>query len=127
MEHYLYFAEGNGADAAGDAVMYPASRFRSVEPTSATTTTIFFRSGIGHANAGGGDSIVITHADTHETAGSYHRSKLIAEAMADLVNAGPHKLGTVTTVIDMDTNVHYAPIDAIKSDASFGIAITLDS
>tara|TARA_R100000426_G_C4735146_1_gene77323 strand:- start:60 stop:443 length:384 start_codon:yes stop_codon:yes gene_type:complete len=127
MEHYLYFADGNGANAAGEAVMYPASRFRSVEPTSATTTTITFRSGIGHSNAGGGDTIVVTHADTHDTAGSYHRSKLIAEAMCDLVNAGPHAKGTVTTVIDMDTNSHFGPIDSIKGDASFGIAINLDS
>ena len=41
MEHYLYFAEGNGADAAGDAVMFPASRFIGVEPISATTTGIY--------------------------------------------------------------------------------------
>ena len=126
-EHYLYFAEGNGADAAGDAVMFPVSRFRSVEPISATTTGIWFQSGIGHSNAGGGDLVTVTHADTHETSGSYHRSKLIAEAMCDLVNAAPHKAGTVTTVIDMDTNAHYTPIDKIKGDASFGIAITLDS
>ena len=127
MEHYLYFSEGNGADAAGDSVMYPASRFRCVEPTSATTTTIFFRSGIGHSNAGGGDALVITHADTHATAGSYHRAKLIAEEMATLINAGPHKKGTVTTVIDMNTNSHFGRIDTIKGDASFGLAITLDS
>ena len=44
MEHYLYFAEGNGADAAGDAVMFPVSRFIGVEPISATTTGIYFRS-----------------------------------------------------------------------------------
>ena len=47
--------------------------------------------------------------------------------MCDLANATPHKAGVMTTVIDMDTNVHFAPIDAIKEDASFGIAITLDS
>ena len=126
-EHYLYFAEGNGADAAGDAVMFPVSRFRSVEPITVTTTGIWFQSGIGHSNAGGGDLITVTHADTHDTANSYHRAKLIAEAMCDLVNAKPHKAGVVTTVIDMDTGSHYTPIDAIKSDTSFGIAITLDS
>ena len=129
MEHYLYFAEGNGADAAGDAVMFPASRFIGVEPISATTTGIYFRSALGDVDGGGGsgDLITVTHADTHETSGSYHRAKLIAEAMCDLANATPHKAGIMTTVIDMDTNAHYAPIDAIKSDASFGIAITLDS
>jgi len=129
MEHYLYFAEGNGADAAGDAVMFPASRFIGVEPISATTTGIYFRSALGDVDGGGGsgDLITVTHADTHATASSYHRAKLIAEAMCDLANATPHKAGVMTTVIDMDTNVHFAPIDAIKEDASFGIAITLDS
>ena len=129
MEHYLYFAEGNGADAAGDAVMFPVSRFIGVEPISATTTGIYFRSALGDVDGGGGsgDLITVAHADTHETAGSYHRAKLIAEAMCDLANAGPHKAGVVTTVIDMDTNAHYTPIDKIKGDASFGIAITLDT
>ena len=126
-EHYLYFADGNGANAAGEASMFPVSRFRSVEPLTATTTGIWFESGIGHAAAGGGDLVTVTHADTHATSGSYHRAKLIAEAMCDLVNAAPHKAGVVTTVIDMDTNAHYTPIDAIKGDSSFGIAITLDS
>ena len=129
MEHYLYFAEGNGADAAGDAVMFPVSRFIGVEPISATTTGIYFRSALGNVDGGGGsgDLITVTHADTHATAGSYHRAKLIAEAMCEVANAAPHKAGVVTTVIDMDTNAHFAPIDKIKGDASFGIAITLDT
>ena len=129
MEHYLYFAEGAGADAAGDAVMFPVSRFIGVEPITSTTTGIYFRSALGDVDGGGGsgDLITVTHADTHETSGSYHRAKLIAEAMCDLANATPHKAGVMTTVIDMDTGSHFAPIDAIKSDASFGIAITLDS
>ena len=127
MKNFLYFADGNGANLAGEAVMFPVSRFRSVEPLTATTTGIWFESGVGHGAAGGGDLISVSHNDTHDTAGGYHRAKLIAEAMCDLVNAGPHKTGTVTTVIDMDTNSHYAPIDKIKGDTSFGIAITLDS
>ena len=129
MEHYLYFSEGNGADAAGDAVMFPVSRFIGVEPISATTTGIYFRSALGDVDGGGGsgDLITVTHADTHDTASSYHRAKLIAEAMCEVANAKPHKAGVVTTVIDMDTNAHFTPIDKIKSDASFGIAITLDT
>ena len=129
MEHYLYFAEGTGADAAGDAVMFPVSRFVGVEPTSNTTTSIFFRSALGDVDGGGGggDTVVVTHADKHETASSYHRAKLIAEAMCEVANAAPHKAGVVTTVIDMNTNAHFTPIDKIKADASFGIAITLDT
>ena len=129
MEHYLYFAEGNGADAAGDAVMFPASRFIGVEPISATTTGIYFRSALGDVDGGGGsgDLITVTHADTHATSGSYHRAKLIAEAMVEACNAGPHVAGSVISVIDMDTGKHFGAIDTIKGDASFGIVTTLDS
>ena len=129
MEHYLYFAEGGGADATTEAVCYAASKFVGVEPITATTTGIYFESPVGDVDGGGGagDLITVTHADTHDTSGSYHRAKLIAEAMCDLANATPHKAGVMTTVIDMDTNAHYSPIDKIKGDASFGIAITLDT
>ena len=126
-EHYLYFAEGNGADAAGDAVMFPVSRFRSVEPISATTTGIWFQSGIGHSNAGGGDLITVTHADTHETAGSYHRAKLIAEMMAEYANPAPHKAGQTFTIIDADEAVYANGIDGIVNDSGFDIVITLDT
>ena len=47
--------------------------------------------------------------------------------MVEICNAAPHKAGVVSTVIDMNTNSHFAPIDAIKGDTSFGIAITLDT
>ena len=129
MEHYLYFAEGNGADAAGDAVMFPASRFIGVEPISATTTGIYFRSALGDVDGGGGsgDLITVTHADTHETSGSYHRAKLIAEAMCEAVNQGPNARGKMTSIIDMDTGTHFGAIATIKDDASFGIAVTLDT
>ena len=129
MEKYLYFAEGGGANATTEAGMYPASRFLGVEPITATTTGIYFDSPMGDVDGGGGagDLITVTHADTHDTAGSYHRSKLIAKACAQAINAGPHADGGVITVIDMDTGVHFGEIDSIKTDASFGIVITLDS
>ena len=38
MEKYLYFGSASGADATGEAGMYPASRFLGVEPLTATTT-----------------------------------------------------------------------------------------
>tara|TARA_Y100001938_G_C7982244_1_gene375013 strand:+ start:513 stop:902 length:390 start_codon:yes stop_codon:yes gene_type:complete len=129
MEHYLYFAEGGGADATTEAVCYAASRFVGVEPITATTTGIYFESALGDVDGGGGagDLITVTHADTHATAGSYHRAKLIAEAMAEVVNRGPHATGKMTSVIDMDTGSHFGAINTIKDDASFGIAVTLDT
>ena len=130
MEHYLYFAEGGGADATTEAVCYPASRFVGVEPISATTTGIYFESPVGDVDGGGGagDLITVTHADTHDTAGSYHRAKLIAEAMAEAVNrTGPSVEGKMTSIIDADNDVYFGEIATIVNDASFGIAVTLDS
>ena len=129
MENYLYFAEGGGADATTEAALYPASRFIGVEPATATTTRIFFESAVGDIDGGGGigDFIEVTHADTHATAGSYHRCKIIAQAMAEACNAGPHANGGLISVIDADNGVYFGGIADIINDASFGITVNLDS
>jgi len=129
MENYLYFGEGGGANATTEAALYPASRFIGVEPASATTTRIFFESPIGDVDGGGGigDYVEVTHADTHATAGSYHRCKIIAQAMAEAVNAGPHADGKLISIIDVDNAVYFGGIAGITSDASFGITINLDT
>ena len=129
MEHYLYFAEGGGADATTEAVCYAASKFVGVEPITATTTGIYFESPMGDVDGGGGagDLITVTHADTHATASSYHRAKLIAEAMVEAVNQGPNATGKMTSIIDADNGVYFGEIASIISDASFGIVVTLDS
>ena len=129
MEHYLYFAEGGGADATTEAVCYAASRFVGVDPISATTTGIYFESPLNDVDGGGGagDLITVTHADTHATADSYHRSKLIAEAMVEVIGKGPNSDGLMTSVIDVDNSIYFGQIATIKDDASFGIAVTLDS
>ena len=133
MEHYLYFAGINGgggrADASMDSALYPASRFVGVEPISATTTGIYFRAGVGNVDGGGGagDKVVVTHADTHATADSYHRAKMIAETMCELANAGPHKAGQTYTVIDDDESIYAGNLKTISSDSGFDIVITLDT
>ena len=129
MEHYLYFAEGGGADATTEAVCYAASRFVGVEPITATTTGIYFESPMCDIDGGGGagDLITVTHADTHATASSYHRAKLIAEAMVEAVNQGPNATGKMTSIIDADNGVYFGEIASIITDTSFGIVVTLDT
>ena len=129
MENYLYFGEGGGANATTEAALYPASRFIGVEPASATTTRIFFESAVGDVDGGGGvgDYVEVTHADTHATAGSYHRCKIIAQAMAEAVNAGPHANAGLISIVDVDNDVYFGGIAAITGDASFGITVNLDS
>ena len=129
MENYLYFGEGGGADATTEAALYPASRFIGVEPASATTTRIFFESPMGDVDGGGGvgDYVEVTHADTHDTANSYHRCKIIAQAMAEAVNSGPHADGKLISIIDVDNGVYFGGIVDMINDASFGITVNLDS
>jgi len=117
-----------GADATTEAAMYPASRFLGVEPHDATNTYIYFDSPMGDVDGGGGvaDIVKITHADTHATASSYHRAKLIARSIAEAINSGPNSDGFVV-IADADNGVYYGDIDTIKSDASFGVVVTLDS
>ena len=128
MENYLYFAEPGAAFASTEAAMYPASKFIGVSPISATTTRIYFESPINDVDGGGGagDYITVTHADTHAAAGG-HRCKLIAKAMAQAVNAGPHAGGATIDVIDEKNGIYFGEIATIIGDASFGIAVTLDS
>jgi hypothetical protein len=128
MEKYLYFSEGGGADATTEAAMYPVSKFLGVEPQTATTTRIYFESPINDVDGGGGagDYVEVTHADTHAVAAG-HRCRVIAKALAEACNAGPHADGSSIAVIDVDNGVYFGGIDDIKGDASFGITINLDS
>jgi len=133
MEHYLYFAGidggGGAADGTAQAGLWAASRFIGVEPITASTTGIYFRSGKGDVDGGGGggDLITVTHADTHATASSYHRAKAIAETMVELANAAPHKAGQTYTVIDDDESIYAGNLKTISADSGFDIVITLDS
>ena len=128
MEKYLYFSEGGGADATTEAAMYPVSEFLGVEPQTATTTRIYFESPINDVDSGGGagDYIEVTHNDTHAVAAG-HRCRVIAKALAEACNAGPHADGSSIAVIDVDNGVYFGGIADIIGDTSFGITINLDS
>jgi hypothetical protein len=129
MENYLYFGEGGGADATTEAALYPVSRFIGVEPITTTTTRIYFESSINDVDGGGGggDYVEVTHADTHDTAGSYHRFKIIAQALAEACNAKPHSYGNLINIVDVDNGIYFGGINDIINDASFGITVNLDS
>ena len=126
--NYLYFSEGGGADATTEAALYPVSRFLGVEPQTATTTRIYFESPINDVDGGGGvgDYIEVTHNDTHAVA-AVHRFRVIAQAMAEACNAGPHADGKTISIIDVDNGVYFGGIKDIIGDTSFGITINLDS
>ena len=130
-ENYLYFAGINGgggaADGTAEAGCWACSRFAGVSPISATTTGIYFRSGKGDVDGGGGtgDAIVVTHNDQTDSQESGHRCKIIAKAVAEACNAGPNDPGMVT-LIDVDTPEYFGDIHSIIGDVGFDIVITLD-
>ena len=75
-ETYLYFAENESADAAGDSHVYPASTFTGVDPISATTTRISFKALAGTL---ADDDILLTHVS-----GKYKQvCEALAHAMSD--------------------------------------------
>lgn len=42
MDKFLYFAQGDGANATSRASLYPLSSFRGFDPSTTTTLTLFF-------------------------------------------------------------------------------------
>ena len=131
-ENYLYFAGidggGGAADGTEQAGCWACSRLAGVTPITATTTGIYFRSGLSDFDGGGcaGDKIVITHNDQTDSEEAGHRCRIIAKAVAEACNAGPNNPGMVT-FIDVDTPEYFGDIHSILSDVGFDIVITLDS
>ena len=111
-ETYLYFAENLGGHAAGDALTAPASNFLGLDPVSATTSRISFKSTSGNA---ADDDILVTHAS-----GKY---KELCQGMAELLNSdGPE----LVVVFDEDNSItHKLLVDL--GVAISEINITLDT
>ena len=111
-ETYLYFAENLAANAAGDAVVYPASGFRGIDPVSAETSRISFSSTSGDDLD---DDILMTHAT-----GKY---KQLCEAMAILMNSDKNDL---VVVFDEDNLITH-PLLSSLGVAPTELNITLDT
>lgn len=124
MENYLYFSDADGADATGDAGMWPASRFIGVSPASDTTTEIYFE---GQTGVGDGvDKVVLTHVESGFVVDDQadlkgHKCQQIANAISSLLNAHPHG-GKMHTVVDLTESITAAGMPTISA-----VAITIDS
>ena len=86
--NYLYFAEG-AVETTGEAAMYPASSFIGLDPISASTTRLSFKS---RNNAGAGDDdILLNHTGRHS---------LVAELIASILEPSPGNRGKFIVVAD---------------------------
>jgi len=93
--NYLYFAEGNGSNATGEACTYPASSFIGLDPISNTTTRLSFKA---RNNTAVDDDVLLTH-----TAGKH---KELAELIAALLAPSPVTRTKFIVVADQDNSVY---------------------
>jgi hypothetical protein len=98
MEKFLYFAQGDGANATSEAVLYPVSAFRGADVASASVVLYFKPAAIGDAVATSdvNDKIVLTITDGDQKA----VLKAIAEAMQ-----GANLRQPFTVIADEDNSV----------------------
>lgn len=113
MEKYLYFANGNDADASGEAAIYPASAVTGIIPEATTSTVIYFRKNDDAMdNQETRDIITLTHDDTTNTTG--HRIKDISKVIASAINAGPH-VGGLVDVVDLDNSIYLGNLSFVTA------------
>tara|TARA_R100000234_G_scaffold113553_1_gene88050 strand:+ start:376 stop:735 length:360 start_codon:yes stop_codon:yes gene_type:complete len=117
-DNYLFFADGDGVDATGDAGMYAASKFLGASAANATTTDLFFEGATGVGD--GAEKVTLTHADGTTTTG--HKVKDLGKALAALLTAHPHSTGKIINVVDLTNSVKAAGFEGVT-----GVAITVDS
>jgi len=111
-ETYLYFAENESADGAGDSHVYPASTFTGIDPISATTTRISFKALAGTA---ADDDILLTHVT-----GKY---KEVCEALA---LAFSDDNGELVVFADEDNGIYFNKLRELGCiDGSSTVVTTL--
>jgi len=97
---YLFFAEGNDLDAAGDAALYPTSSYTGCTPTSTTTATIHFKS---KDSTLVDDTVLVTYATTANGGGFKKFAAAFAKLMEQLNNTQTKEM---VVVADEDNSVY---------------------
>ena len=93
--NYLYFAEA-AVETTGEAAMYPASSFIGLDPISATTTRLSFKSR--NNAAAGDDDVLLTHGTrTHAE---------VAELIASVLEPSPGTRGKFIVVADQANGIY---------------------
>ena len=110
MEKFLYFAQGDGANATSEAVMYPVSAFRGADVASASVLLFFTPAEITDvATSDAVDTITLTITDGDQKA----VLKAIAEKIAG--GNGVHQTPFVV-VADEDNGVFcHSSITAVET------------
>jgi len=92
--NYLYFAEAE-VETTGEAAMYPASSFIGLDPISASTTRLSFKSR--NNAAAGDDDILLNHTGRHAQ---------VAELIASVLEPSPGNRGKLIVVADQLNGIY---------------------
>ena len=98
MEKFLYFAQGDGANATSEAVMYPVSAFRGADVASGKVVLFFTPAEITDVATGDvADKIELTITDGDQ--------KAVLKACAELFGAVGSMKESFVVVADEDNSV----------------------
>ena len=106
--NYLYFAQGDGANATSEAVVYPVSAFRGADVASASIVLYFTPAQITDVAAGDvNDEITLTITDGTQ--------KAVLEAIVTKMAGGTHQVPFIV-VADEDNGVFcHSGITAVET------------
>ena len=117
MEKYLYFANGNGANAALEAGVYPASMFKFAEPVSATLMNMYFKQPKLNTNDDA-DGTTGTFAIVALTIGDGD-FKAVMTSIIDAINEPVSRDGGIITVFDGNNSIALnAKITAVELETA---------
>ena len=98
---YLFFAEGDGLDATGDAAVFPHENFLGMDPISTTTTRLSFKARNGTA---GDDDVLVTHATTANGGGYKKVADAFTKLLCQLNNTQSKEM---VVVADEDNSIYF--------------------
>ena len=101
---YLFFAEGDDLDAAGDAALYPHESFTGLDPQSDATAIISFKS---RSNTLVDDIVLVTYATTANGGGFKKFADAFAKLMCQLDNTQSKEM---VVVADEDNSIYFNSI-----------------
>jgi len=103
---YLFFAEGAGLDAAGDAALYNSVDYTGMTSASTTTALVSFKA---KDRTLVNDTVLVTYATTAAGGGFKKFAAAFAKMMSQIENTQTKEM---VVVADEDNGVYFDPIIA---------------
>ena len=101
---YLFFAEGAGLDAAGDAALYNSVDYTGMTSASATTALISFKA---KDRTLVNDTVLVTYATAAAGGGFKKFAAAFAKMMSQIENTQTKEM---VVVADEDNGIYFDPI-----------------